>query len=76
MFDPIIPQSRLDALTNTGAWPDTLVIDALDEAARNRPNHPAVIDFNSSSGQVNELTYADLHTLSYRIAGGLLAIPR
>jgi cyclohexanecarboxylate-CoA ligase len=73
-FDSTIPEFRHRELVNSGAWRNTLVCDALDDAARARPDHPAVVDCNISTGRPTTLSYRELQRLSIRVAAGLAAM--
>jgi cyclohexanecarboxylate-CoA ligase len=70
-FDPIIPPQRLQAMREQGLWPERLLTDYLDDAARERPEQVAVTDFNSMTGRFTTLSYRQLQRLSTRMALGL-----
>jgi len=61
-------------MRRAGVWPDRLVTDYLDEAARRDSAAPAVVENNSMTGQVTRLSYGELRTRSIRIACALAAL--
>ncbi|HCU89706.1 MAG TPA: cyclohexanecarboxylate-CoA ligase, partial [Gammaproteobacteria bacterium] len=73
-FAPILPKRRIMAMRRAGVWPDRLVTDYLDEAARRDSAAPAVVENNSMTGQVTRLSYGELRTRSIRIACALAAL--
>lgn len=68
----ILPESRIAAMRESGAWRDRLITDYLDDAAAAVPDKPAVTDYNGETGTSTTLTYAELDRLSRRVALGLL----
>lgn len=74
IFDPILPQTRIDEMRRTGQWSDRIVTDYLDMAVAERPDFTAVTDLNSMTGRTTSLSYRQLDTVSKRIAAGLAAL--
>ncbi len=68
----ILPQSRIDAMAAAGHWLDKLTTDYLDAAVAARPDHPAYIGVNSTTGETTRHTYAEFDALVTRIALGLV----
>ena len=74
IFDPILPQERIDAMREAGWWPDRLITDYMDEAVLACPDQVAVTDFNSMTGRATTLSYRQLHRIADRMALGLTAL--
>ena len=74
IFDPILPQERIDAMRDGGFWPDRLITEYMDQAAGARPDQVAVTDTNSMTGRVTTLSYRQLRRLGNRMALGLVAL--
>ncbi|MDP6405796.1 MAG: AMP-binding protein [Alphaproteobacteria bacterium] len=68
----ILPQSRIDAMAAAGHWLDKLASEYLDAAVAARPDHPAYIGVNSTTGETTRHSYAEFDTLVTRIALGLV----
>ena len=68
----ILPQERIDAMAEAGAWPDRLLVDYLEDALAGNADGPAVTTYNGEDGSVITLNYADLDRLSRRVALRLL----
>jgi cyclohexanecarboxylate-CoA ligase len=73
-FAAIIPESRSEAMTRSGAWPNRLITDYLDDAARGRPEQVALVDANSETGRATTLSYRHLQQRVDRVALGLVAL--
>jgi cyclohexanecarboxylate-CoA ligase len=67
-------EGRIQEMTKTGLWPNRLLIDYLDEAARFRPDRIAVTSLNTMTGRSTTLSYRQLQCLANRIALGLVAL--
>ncbi|MBI3992810.1 MAG: AMP-binding protein [Candidatus Lambdaproteobacteria bacterium] len=74
IFDPILPQSRIDAMRRSGQWPDRIITDYLDDAVAERPDRIAVTDVNSLTGRSTSLSYRQLDIVSRRMALGMTAL--
>ena len=55
-------------------WPNRLLTDYLDDAAKASPDKVAVTGRNSMTGQVDTLSYRQLRRLTDRIAAGLAGL--
>ena len=67
-LDMILPQERIDAMAASGAWPDRLLTDYLDETTAKDPGRIAITGHNSGRGQMETLSYRELQQLSTRFA--------
>lgn len=72
-FDPILSQSRIDAMRTAGLWRDRLITDHLDATAAEIPDGVAVTGFNSMTKRTDTLSWRQLRRISDRIALGLSA---
>lgn len=54
-----------------GLWRDETLNDYLDRHARGQPDAEAVVEYNSTLGEVRRLTYRELESRVASIAGGL-----
>src|SRR5262245_17709305 len=68
----VLTAERRRAARKAGYWPDRLIVDDLDQHARQRPDQVALSDHNSMTGRSTVLSYRHLKRLSDRIALGLL----
>lgn len=73
-FDPILPESRIQAMTDAGFWFEPTLADHLDQAAESAPEQVAIVDFNSMTGNATTLSYAQLKARVERMALGLAAL--
>jgi cyclohexanecarboxylate-CoA ligase len=72
--DPILPQSRLDAMKSAGFWRDRVLLDDLDGWTARAPDRIAVVDHNSQTGERTALTFAELGHRADQLAAGLLRL--
>ena len=68
------PKSYADYQRNAGHWRGRLLLDDFDIARGRWPEHPAVIDHNSMTGERTALSYRELSDRVDRIASGLLRL--
>jgi cyclohexanecarboxylate-CoA ligase len=68
------PPSYAARMREAGHWRGRLALDDFDAALHRWPDHPAVIDTNSMTGQRTALTYSALNDRVDRIAHGLLRL--
>ena len=61
-------------MRNGGHWPDRVLTEYLDEAARDFPDQMAIVDDNSMTERVTTLTYGELKALVDRMALGLVSL--
>ena len=73
-MDPVLPQSRIQAMKAAGYWPDRLLLDDLDRWAAETPEKIATVDHNSVTGVQTTLTYAELKDRVDRLANGLIRL--
>lgn len=71
IVDPILPDSRIEAMRNEGWWQDENLLDYFDEALAQCPDEVAIVDYRMESGEKNQLTYRQLAEKSERIAVAL-----
>jgi cyclohexanecarboxylate-CoA ligase len=69
-FDP----GYVERMRTAGYWHGRTTLDDFDAALAVRPDHPAVIDSNSTTGQRTALSYRELNDRADRIAHGLLRL--
>ncbi len=74
IFDPILPQERIDAMRDAGWWPDRLITEYVDAAAEACPDQVAVTDTNSMTGRVTTLSYRQLRRIADRMALGMVSL--
>jgi len=74
IMDPILPETRVQAMKKAGYWPDRLLLDDLDRWASETPDKVATVDHNSVSGVQTVLTYAQLKDRVDRLANGLIRL--
>jgi cyclohexanecarboxylate-CoA ligase len=70
-FSVILAPERIADLSSSGLWQNRLIIDYLDDAARLKPDAPAIVERNSMTGTTTRLNYGELQFLSNRIAAAL-----
>lgn len=63
-----LDQARRTELRNRGLWNDETILTYLDAAVAKIPDHVAVVDFKSTTGRRQQLTYGQLNDLVNRIA--------
>ena len=68
------PSSYATNMRAAGHWRGRLTLDDFDTARQRWPEHPAVIDFNSVTGERTVLSYRDLNKRVERLAHGLLRL--
>ncbi len=73
-IDQILLATRREAMRTAGLWPNRVLLDDLDRHVAERPDHTAVVGYNSVTGQRTALSYAELAGRSERLAGGLAAL--
>src|SRR6516225_9086710 len=71
-FDPILPPTRVKAMTAQGYWKGLILTDYFDRCLAEVPDKTAVVDFNSTAQTENRLTYRELAARVDRIAVGLI----
>lgn len=67
----MLPPERVEAMRESGLWPDKLILDFLDKGVAEHPDKTLVTDRNSMTGETTSLTYAELDRLSRTIAVNL-----
>ena len=67
-FDPILPETRVQAMRSQRYWGDELLLDHLDRSIAQAPDKTAIADFNSMQGAGRRLSYREFGDLVDRIA--------
>ena len=70
----ILPEARIREMTEAGLWPDKLVLDYLDDAVAGGPDRPAIVGYNSETGETTTLSYAEFDRLSRKVALALIGL--
>jgi cyclohexanecarboxylate-CoA ligase len=73
-FDPILPPTRVKAMTAQGYWQGLIATDYFDRCLAEVPDKTAVVDFNSTAQAENRLTYRELAARVDLIAVGLIQL--
>jgi cyclohexanecarboxylate-CoA ligase len=73
-FDPILPPTRVKAMTAQGYWQGLIATDYFDRCLVEVPDKTAVIDFNSTAQAENRLSYRELAVRVDLIAVGLIRL--
>ena len=70
----ILPEARIREMTETGLWPDKLVVDYLDDALAHDPERLAIVGYESETGGTTRLSYAEVDRLSRKVALALVGL--
>lgn len=73
-IQPQLTQTRIDAMTKAGYWPNRVLTDYLDDAVAAYPDRVAVTDINSMTGAMTTLSFRQLARRVDRIALRLVAL--
>src|SRR6516225_7801785 len=73
-FDPILPPTRVKAMTAQDYWQGLILTDYFDRCLAEVPDKAAVVDFNSTAQTETRLTYRELAARIERIAAGLIGL--
>ena len=73
-FDPILPPTRVKAMTAQGYWQGLIATDYFDRCLAEVPDKTAVVDFNSTAQAENRLSYRELAVRVDLIAVGLIRL--
>lgn len=71
IIDPILPRERIEAMRAEGWWRDENLLDYFDAALVARPDHVAVVDYRTETGQKISVTYRELNERANKIAVAL-----
>lgn len=71
IVDPILPRERIEAMRAEGWWRDENLLDYFDAALVARPDHVAVVDYRTETGQKISVTYRELNERANKIAVAL-----
>lgn len=69
-----ISEVRYREMTESGAWPQTVLNTMFDVNVARQPDKPAVVAHDAETGRVTRLCYSELDTLARRAAAGLRAL--
>ncbi len=70
----ILPEARIRAMTEAGLWPNKLVLDYLDDAVAGDPERLAIVGYQSETGEITRLSYAEVDRLSRKVALALIGL--
>ena len=73
-FAVMLPQDRVQAMTESGLWPNRLVTDVLDDARATCADKVALVARSLETGHTTTLSYRQLGRLTDRMALGLVAL--
>ena len=70
----MLKQERIDTMVGTGAWPNRIILDYLDDNLARDPSMPAITDYNGETGDSTTISYGELDRLSRRMALALIKL--
>lgn len=74
IFDPILSEERIDAMTKASMWDERTINDYMDDAVARNPDGVAIIDHNTMTGRSTTFSYRQLRRMADRMALGLSAL--
>lgn len=69
-----LSEDRKRAMRQAGLWREETILDYFDAAVVNRPGHPAIVDYKSTTGTRQVLTYEMLDRRVTNIAANFLKL--